>query len=228
MTHRLDSDVMFAYGHFKMNFLSSNEKELEMNKIKEAISKKTKLIAWFVRHCHTHSKRELYVQKLQQYIPVDIYGLCGNLSCPKKIAKYCDEMLAENYKFYIAFENSVCRDYITEKFFRMKNYIVPIVLCHNDYIRIAPPNSFVAADTFSSPEALAIYLKYLDSNPSEYMSYFEWRKFATVSGSLYNNLCNLCTKLHTTLDEHSAVLDVQNWWFDDARCKPGYAVQIAG
>ena len=33
------------------------------------------------------------------------------------------------YKFYFAFENSLCDDYITEKFFNMlKHNIVPVVL----------------------------------------------------------------------------------------------------
>ena len=42
---------------------------------------------------------------------------CGNKKCPRNKAKQCFQMLNKEYKFYLAFENSNCRDYITEKFF---------------------------------------------------------------------------------------------------------------
>ena len=48
-------------------------------------------------------------------LQVDIYGSCGNYSCPRT-AK-CFNKLDTEYKFYLAFENSNCKDYITEKFF---------------------------------------------------------------------------------------------------------------
>lgn len=48
-----------------------------------------------------------------RYISVDIYGKCSNLSCPS--ATKCWETIEKNYKFYLALENSNCRDYITEK-----------------------------------------------------------------------------------------------------------------
>lgn len=51
------------------------------------------------------------------YQQIDIYGGCGQLKCPRFEANKCFEMLNRDYKFYLSFENSNCRDYITEKFF---------------------------------------------------------------------------------------------------------------
>ena len=57
-----------------------------------------------------------YAQELAQYIGVDIYGECSSLKCPRS-SHSCFEMLNSKYKFYLAFENSNCEYYITEKFF---------------------------------------------------------------------------------------------------------------
>ncbi len=82
---------------------------------KELFKSKQKLVAWFVSNCHSWSKRELYVKELQKFIPVDIYGPCGNLSCPRNKEAECDAMLERDYKFYLSFENSICHQYTTEK-----------------------------------------------------------------------------------------------------------------
>ena len=46
----------------------------------------------------------------------------------------CKEIIAKEYKFYLAFENSVCTDYITEKFFYILQFnIIPVVLGGGKY-----------------------------------------------------------------------------------------------
>ena len=84
-----------------------------------------------VSNCDTHSRREDYVSALHKIIPVDVFGGCGDLQCGKvedHNTAECDEMLENNYKFYISFENSLCSDYVTEKLFRtMSLDIVPVV-----------------------------------------------------------------------------------------------------
>lgn len=42
---------------------------------------------------------------------------CGNKKCPRNKAQQCFQMLNRDYRYYLAFENSNCREYITEKFF---------------------------------------------------------------------------------------------------------------
>jgi glycoprotein 3-alpha-L-fucosyltransferase len=74
---------------------------------------KSKLVAWFVSNCNAPNGRSNYVKELKKHITVDIYGACGTLKCPRTDAKQCFEYLNTDYKFYLAFENSNCKDYIT-------------------------------------------------------------------------------------------------------------------
>jgi glycoprotein 3-alpha-L-fucosyltransferase len=74
-------------------------------------------VAWFVSNCGARNRRLQYAHELQKHIPVDIYGSCGTKKCPRSTANKCFDMLDRDYKFYLAFENSNCKDYITEKFF---------------------------------------------------------------------------------------------------------------
>jgi alpha-1,3-fucosyltransferase len=67
-------------------------------------STKKKFSAIMASNCGSKSLREEFVKDLGQYIPVDVYGKCGSLTCPKKVD--CREYIAKDYKFYLAFENS--------------------------------------------------------------------------------------------------------------------------
>jgi len=74
-------------------------------------------VAWFVSNCGARNNRLQYARELSKYISVDVYGACGTKKCPRTTANKCFDMLDKDYKFYLAFENSNCKDYITEKFF---------------------------------------------------------------------------------------------------------------
>jgi len=78
---------------------------------------KSRLVAWFVSNCVAANRRYEYVQQLREHVPVDVYGDCGPLGCPRDNQPKCDTTLRLSYKFYLSFENSNCEFYITEKFF---------------------------------------------------------------------------------------------------------------
>ena len=159
-----------------------------------------------VSHCETSIRREDYVAELQKYIDVDVYGKCGKLRCPRNETHWishpkCYKRLATEYKFYLAFENSICNDYVTEKLFSILQHdIVPVVLGGADYTRIAPPHSFIDARQFEGPEQLADYLKRLDTDDDLYAEYFEWKKDYKVEAGFEqmarHAFCDLCSKLH--------------------------------
>jgi hypothetical protein len=80
------------------------------------------MAAWFVSNCLSKSKRNEMVNELQKHMQIDVYGNCGTMTCPRNMEDECREMAAKNYKFYMALENSLCQDYITEKY-QSKFYI---------------------------------------------------------------------------------------------------------
>ncbi|XP_005100209.1 alpha-(1,3)-fucosyltransferase C-like [Aplysia californica] len=61
-------------------------------------------------------RRERIVNALSEFLPIDRYGRCGNLTldCPQDFL--CEKSLSQ-YRFYLSLENAVCTDYVTEKFF---------------------------------------------------------------------------------------------------------------
>ena len=114
---------------------------------------------------------------------------------------HCLEMLERKYKFYLSFENAVCEDYITEKFFKVLNYnLVPIVLGGANYSKFAPPNSFIDVRNFKSVAKLAKYLNFLDKNETAYAEYFEWKKYFRVVVDYKNVFCHLCEVLLSQVD----------------------------
>ncbi|XP_015781404.1 alpha-(1,3)-fucosyltransferase C-like [Tetranychus urticae] len=175
------------------------------------------IVSWLVSNCHTPSNREAYVEELSKYIPVDIYGACGNHTCLPKMSQDCYKTLADKYYFYLSFENSICSDYVTEKFFFIMNYpIVPIVFGGADYKKIAPSNSFIDALSYESPRSLAEYLKHLLENPDDYNSYFNWKRFYTQSSSHY--ACQICKALNKEGDSKKTWDKLSEWWFGNATC----------
>ena len=112
-TYRHDSDIVAPYG----KLVPYDKNVLILPQDRNFASGKTKQVAWFVSNCGGARNGRLdYAKELANYIQVDIFGQCGDHKCPRR-SQVCFEMLKKDYKFYLAFENCNCRDYITEKFF---------------------------------------------------------------------------------------------------------------
>ena len=141
--------------------------------------------------------REILVKTLQRFIPVDIYGRCSGVKCPQTPQLPCRAYLGHRYKFYLAFENSLCEEYVTEKFFlALQHGMVPVVFGLANYSLHAPAGSYINALDYDSVEDLAKHLLFLDQNDDEYLRYFAWRgKFAVENLSAEKRMCILCQKL---------------------------------
>lgn len=104
----------------------------------------TKKIAgiWFSSRCSTSSKREDYIKELQKELlfeyKLDLRkcGRCGEYTCAKQKNDYCMSKVESDYYFYLAFENAICEDFVTERVVNaLQHYTVPIVYGGANYSR---------------------------------------------------------------------------------------------
>ncbi|XP_067948880.1 4-galactosyl-N-acetylglucosaminide 3-alpha-L-fucosyltransferase FUT6-like [Watersipora subatra] len=219
MTYQSDSDVVIPYGkYWRISYADAKK----VRKTMDYLTFKKRKVAWLVSNCMTSSRRESYVQQLKKYIEIDIYGDCGQTS-KKDNYKTEDfrETLGLKYIFYLAFENSDCDEYVTEKLWMsLSAGMIPIVRGQrSQYKKIAPPNSFIQADSFASPKHLADYLSIVSTNLTMLQNYHDWRLKYTSSYRLFTSnrhwVCDLCEKVHTT---PTKTLNVYEHFSEDTRC----------
>lgn len=232
MTYRPDSDFPISYGIYKDYDEESQRPSNLQNRRKNWAHGKTKLAAWIASNCKGPSwPRALFVKNLSRHMDVDMFGKCGDKKCPPGAS--CFEVL-RSYKFYLAFENSRCSDYITEKMWRNSFIydVVPVVYGtgKKDYEKLAPPNSFIHVSDFPNMTSLVAHIKLLNKNDSMYNKYFDWKYSSYIDQHRENEvitketLCSIVAKLRdcTLRSKNSPIncsnlqtsLDMNKMWFD--------------
>ncbi|XP_067938968.1 alpha-(1,3)-fucosyltransferase fut-1-like [Watersipora subatra] len=193
---RKSTPESFPYG-----FTLPIEKDMRVAHETNYAKGKTKGAYAYVSNCNSMFYDRLKVMKeLSKYIEVDIYGGCtGKRPCPNRFDAECEAKLHSQYRFYLAFENSLCTEYITEKFYKAlqsDGFYVPVALgglSVQEYELISPPNSFIHVYNFSSIEALGKHLQTLVKNDTAYNSYHEWRNSFRISMlASKERICDLC------------------------------------
>ncbi|CAH0561014.1 unnamed protein product [Brassicogethes aeneus] len=188
---------------------------------------KTKNIAsvlFIQSDCDTPIERDNFISKLMEYIKIDSYGAClHNQDFSKEISTIYPldlynpvflEFISQ-YKFIIAFENSICEDYITEKLWRpLMVGSVPIYL-GSPSVKAWLPNkkSAILVDDFDSAKSLADFIKVVNSNDTLYDLFLEHKlngiienddlidKFGFGLNNEHENAitafeCFVCKKIH--------------------------------
>uniref|UniRef100_A0A0N5A712 Fucosyltransferase n=1 Tax=Parastrongyloides trichosuri TaxID=131310 RepID=A0A0N5A712_PARTI len=224
MSYNNKSDVTFEYGS---KWIETDTKVVKHNYTDKVLStKKNEGIIGYISNCYTNSARGQIIDKLKKHINVTVYGKCTNLHDGCKVEDYnCEEKIINNYYFFFALENAVCNNYITEKYWKRYTFdSVPIVMKRHIYTDVGIPNSsFIAVDDFKSSLDMSNYLKYLITNPKEYMKYFEhrnsnWKVIESEKYDLVNGICNLCTKLREKMDDNKVIDNVDNLYASINQC----------
>ncbi|XP_046456185.1 alpha-(1,3)-fucosyltransferase C-like [Daphnia pulex] len=251
MTYRMDSDIRFLYGRIRPKpsapktmeeteaRMKESTRQLMLNKrqINRGKKKKKKLVAAMISHCTTDGQREKYVKQLKKHVKVDVYGWCDDdglgsgLRCDTHelltSTPECYNMLESNYKFYLSFENAICQDYVTEKFFHIMSLrdIVPVVYGGADYAQLAPEHSYIDALHFE-PKKLAAYLEKLAANETLYNEYLWWKDDYVVEAGLEqmvrHGFCHLCRKLHVDNERIKSYPSLFPKWHPGRCSRPNY------
>ncbi|XP_035700182.1 3-galactosyl-N-acetylglucosaminide 4-alpha-L-fucosyltransferase FUT3-like [Branchiostoma floridae] len=217
ITYRADSDSSGAWGSLYRTYQRLKGEGVDPNK--DYTKGRKKLAVWFIMKCNTQASRITYAAELAKHISIDVYGRCGiDDVCAKRKYK-CMNGIIRQYKFYLAFENMKCKEYITEKLWRnaLENDVVPVVLGANrsDYERLAPPHSYIHVDDFTSPKELANYLKMLDQDKDRYNAYLKWKATPPKNMPLdEGRWCNLCRELLERCPTKRKVYTDLRTWFE--------------
>ncbi|KAM4701791.1 alpha-(1,3)-fucosyltransferase 4 [Discoglossus pictus] len=202
MSYRVDSDIFIPYGYL-----------FARKRAKIVLPRKRKMVAWVISNWNEEHDRIQYYNQLRNYIEIDVYGRYGLELKDDNIVKTVSE-----YKFYLAFENSLHTDYITEKLWRnaFKSNAIPIVMgpSRYNYEMFIPRNSFIHIDDFSSPKKLAMYLKFLDKNTHMYRRYFTWKKHYDVHVTTFwdEHYCTACETVKTAGSQYQEISDLASWF----------------
>ncbi|XP_041815738.1 alpha-(1,3)-fucosyltransferase 7 [Chelmon rostratus] len=205
ITYRRDADISIPYGELL-------PKEAESHLEEDVPLNKSFLVCWVVSNYRRQHKRSQVYKELTATVPVKVYGRWTMTPLPSSALL---PTISSCY-FYLAFENSVSKDYITEKLWRnaYQGGAVPVVLGPSlgDYKAVAPPNSFIHVDEFASVKDLGKYLQQLAQDKERYSEYFTWKHQWKVR--LYTDwrerLCKICPQ-YNSLSQHRVYSDLEAW-----------------
>ncbi|XP_013199634.1 alpha-(1,3)-fucosyltransferase C [Amyelois transitella] len=240
-SYRLDSNCRWEYIAIRnengnvigpnkiMHWMKLNDMRPVSEDFKDSLKSKTKAAAWFASNCPAYSHREKFVEKLQMKLnkyrlKIDIYGKCGNLTCPRQNRQLCLDMIKKDYYFYLSFENSFSEDYVTEKLLHaLQNDAVPIVYGKANYTRFMPDGIYLNALTLG-PEKLAKEMNYLINNPKKYADYFKWKNHYSYhsrgESEETDDYCAFCKLLNDEekFRRKSVIEDFRKWWDSPKFC----------
>lgn len=215
--YRYDADVFWPYGvPHKYNAQEAADVSAKLP-TRNYYKEKSREVIVRIGNCFDNGQRYKIIERLGKYIHIDKFGKCYNKQCGNSTSpndKLCEEIV-KHYKFYLAFENDICRDYVTEKYwYTLEANVIPIVNWKFINMDNVIPNSYINIYDFNSTENLAKYLKEVSVNETLYNSYFEYKKSYTNRPKTCVT-CTLCHALHNSSKPAQVYTDIEGWIEDD-------------
>ncbi|XP_052802004.1 alpha-(1,3)-fucosyltransferase C-like [Mya arenaria] len=206
--YRPSADIFMPYGR-----VSERLKPLSKN-YSMIFQRKNKFAAWAVSHCNAHSLRDKFVKKMNMCLQkqsIDIFGKCG----PLRISKSrLPTLLNNDYKFYLAFENAFCDDYVTEKIFaNYNNDIIIVVRGKANYTNIFPKGSFINTKDFRTISDLVRFLNEVSENETLYSNYLiqkdKFQAWGKLKEQYKQSICDICRNLNDPYLKKKTIFDAE-------------------
>ena len=219
MSFNTHSTIYRPWFYIKQNkFDGVNESDVkQFESVKENIRSmnKSKDFCWIISNCvNDWAQRKEIANDLIKLLPSKIhiwgkfYNICLDVDAKANSIDYgpfpgrYQELYEPQQdkikacKFYFSFENSICFDYITEKFVNsLEAGAIPIVNGWKDSYEERVPGSFIHISDFTTLTDLAEYLKLLLRSEDDLMNYHKWRLKYRVERLHLQPMCQLCENL---------------------------------
>lgn len=172
MTYRRDADVLVSYCHPE-EWLGFQPSPVAPRGYQRAPA------AYMASSPADLSGRTEYVRELMCHMPVDSYGrILNTRALEADQGRQTKLETIARYRFTLAFENSIARDNVTEKFYDpLCVGSVPVYLGAPNVSDFAPAKGcYIDVRDFASPRQLAHHLLELPSDEARYAQYLEWRE----------------------------------------------------
>ncbi|MFI5322391.1 MAG: glycosyltransferase family 10 domain-containing protein [Thermodesulfobacteriota bacterium] len=163
----------------------------------------------FVSSPYNKSGRLEYLMRMMRVLDIHSYGeLIRNRTAADDNGRTFKMDTISRYKFTLAFENAIARDYVTEKFYDpLIAGSVPVYLGAPNIADFAPGEKcFINVSDWDNPESLAQYLLDVSGDEALYRSFFEWKKepflskFAGLLGQLKEHaFVRLCREVEEAI-----------------------------
>ena len=158
---------------------------------------------------------------MSKTVNIDVYGKCSKNISLKRDSENEQTELAK-YKFYLAFENSKCPEYVTEKLYKIihrnisDNPPIPVVMGPEKswYTKNLPKNSFIHVDDYKGPEEMGRQLKYLSSHKNLFFKHLKWRRFhkRVCESPIRCKLCDMLLKNRIKQQTNLIISDFETFW----------------
>ncbi|KAM9744462.1 alpha-(1,3)-fucosyltransferase 7 [Menidia menidia] len=203
MSYRRDADIPVPYGE---SFRGAFRPSIPPAKNRSCFA------SWVVSKYFPGQTRSRVYQSLRKHVPIEVYGKWNR----RPLADQKLLPTTGNCLFYLAFENSEAKDYISEKLWRnaFQAGALPVVLGPGPatYRALAPPRSFIHVADFPTAGDLAAHLKRLASDKKAYEEYFHWHHTHGIKRytDWRQRLCQICVK-YPSLTTPKVYQDLEGW-----------------
>ena len=196
ISYRRDSDIFYPFGLFQ-DLKDPDESTFNWHE-----QLKRKNAVWYSNKCNTSSQRETLVKKMETKdgyrFATFLYGKCVDRMPKIKLGKSLLATMKRKIRYYLALEEDICDDYITEQYFRALSYgYVPVVFGGADlgYDEVGLAGTYIDALDFENSDDLVQYLTTMQANSVEFVQYLAWQQEYRVVPATHW-VCDLLTAIH--------------------------------